>query len=107
VCFDCRTTERVPISRLTRDCRKCHAPAEHVYYKFRIPARDDDKAWSELKWRVREVNDRIKAGALRHLRAESDRYLRMLRSAPTKRLKSLQRRLRQIDEKLRKWERWP
>ncbi len=97
----------MPVTRLTRDCRICHAPAEHVYYKFRIPTRDDDKAWRELKQRVREVNDRMKARAVEALRAKVDRYSRVIPSATPGRQPKLRREMEAAQEKLRKWERWP
>jgi len=107
VCFECRTTERVPIARLTRDCRICHAPAEHVYYRFRIPTRDDDKGWRELRQRVREVNDRIKAGAVASLRGKVERYSRILASARPRRQPKLRREMEAAQELLSKFERWP
>jgi hypothetical protein len=106
VCFTCRTTERVPIARLTRKCRKCHAPAEHVYYKFRIPRADDDKGWSDLMQRVREVNRTIREGALKHFRSRAERYARALKGQPEKRTKAAEARLREIEEKIRKYEQW-
>lgn len=106
VCFTCRTTERVPIARLTRKCRKCHAPAEHVYYKFRIPRADDDKGWSDLMQKVREVNRDIREGALRHFRSQAERYLRILSEQPAKRTRTIEARLREVEEKIRKIEEW-
>lgn len=102
VCFACRTTERVPLSRLTRNCRVCRAPAEHVYYKFAIPPKDDDKSWQELLRKVREVNDQIKANLLRYWRPKAERYARI----PNKRA-VVRRRLRELNEKIAKLERWP
>lgn len=107
VCFECRTTERVPLARLTRNCRRCRAQAEHVFYKFRIPAADDDRAWADLKQRVREVNDQMKARALRHLHAKADRYIRNLTSARGERKARLRRELGAIQDRIAQWEQWP
>ena len=106
VCFTCRTTERVPIARVTRQCRKCHAPAEHVYYKFRIPRADDDKGWSDLMQKVRDVNRTIKDRALRRLRSEAERYSRSLTSQPAHRSRAIQAKLRELEQKIGKLEQW-
>ena len=106
VCFACRTTERVPVSRITRTCRKCHEPVEHVYYKFRVPRLDDDAGWSDLMQKVREVNRTIRENALKHLRSEAERYSRMLTAQPMHRAKTVATRLREIQEKISKFEQW-
>ena len=105
-CFTCRTTERVSFARITRTCRKCHAPAEHVYYKFRIPRADDDRGWQELMQRVREVNDRIKTRTLAWLRQRAAAYVRNVESAPAHRQKRLRRHLRAIESAIAEWEQW-
>ena len=107
VCFDCRTTERVPIyRRLTRNCRKCRRPAEHVYYKFRIPPIDDDKAWRELATKVRQVNDAIKKNRLTYLRDRVDRYTRALETVPPGRRAAFLKRLKGVNEEIAEWEGW-
>lgn len=103
VCFTCRTTERVPIARVTRKCRKCHAPAEHVYYKFRVPRADDDKGWSDLMQKVREVNRTIREGALRYFRSQAERYSQI---PSEKRTRAAEAGLREAEEKIRKYEEW-
>lgn len=55
VCFECRTTERVPVSRIIRICRRCRKHAEHVFYKFKIPRRNDDAGWQELQSKARTL----------------------------------------------------
>lgn len=107
MCFACRTTERVPSPRLTRDCRLCHSPAEHVYYKFRIPRRDGDRRWSDLQQQVRDVNRKIKARAVARLQRDAERYLRLLETQPADRLPMLRHRLRDIQTALSQWDRWP
>ena len=101
VCFPCRTTERVPYERATRNCRKCHAPAEHVYYKFRIPRADDDRGWADLMQKVRDVNRVIKERALERLRSEAERYARI----PDRNGKAAAR-LRDLQEKIQQLEQW-
>lgn len=106
VCFSCRTTDRVPSPRVTRDCRICHAPAEHVYYKFRIPRADDDEGWLELKRKVREVNVKIKARSVAKLTSDAERYARLLASQPEERRAGSRHKLREIQRALAEWERW-
>lgn len=107
VCFACRTTERVPMARITRRCRKCGARAEHVYYKFRIPRRDDDRGWEMLRVRVREVNNIIKSRALDRLSRRKTRAEGALATAKkANSRKKARQRLRLIHEKLRRWESW-
>jgi recombinational DNA repair protein (RecF pathway) len=84
-CFGCRTTERVPASRIAKTCRKCRKPAHHVYYKFKIPGRLDDRAWSDLEDRVRPMNFEIQSRALQRLRVERARLERLVREAPVSR----------------------
>ena len=107
VCFTCRTTERVRLTRLAHKCRICRAPAEHVYHKFRIPQKDDDRAWSELMKKVRGLNRDIKIRAVRQLIAEAERCRHALIAAPENRLIDLRRQLRDAEEALLKWEQWP
>src|SRR5215467_335871 len=104
VCFTCRTTERVPVGRLTRRCRKCRAPAEYVYYKFRIPRVKDDKGWRALMQSVRELNRAIATRALHWLRARADRYARALPSQPPHRRRTFERLLRDVEEEIRAYE---
>ena len=106
VCFACRTTDRVPFRRLTRDCRVCRSPEEHVYYKFRVPRADDDRGWSDLQRKVREVNGKIKARAVAKLQHDAERYARLLETQPAERLPMLRHRLRDIHAALLEWERW-
>lgn len=103
VCFDCRTTERVPVGRWTRDCRKCRKPATYVYWKFSIPKKKDDDGWAELRRRTAEVNAVIKARQLRSLRERVERYERML---PRIRGTRLSMRLEAMREELAAFERW-
>jgi hypothetical protein len=108
VCFTCRTTERVPLARVTRRCRKCRAPSEHVYHKFRIPRADDDTGWSELMRKVREVNDVLKTDMVRRLRERAEKYERQLAAARADDPRSirLKAHLRELQERLAEWETW-
>jgi hypothetical protein len=106
VCFDCRTTERVPAGRITRNCRKCRAQAEHVYYKFKIPQRDDDVAWQSLQTKVRAFNHQVKSNVLARLRQERAKLERLLAEVPeTKqdRRRLLRFKLKVVNEKMRQW----
>ena len=107
VCFACRTTERVSLSRFTRNCRKCRAVAEHVYYKFRIPPADDDKGWADLRVKVRSVNDQIKKYALQRLNAKAERYTRIVATMSEPRAKKIRRWLREVQDDIRTYEQWP
>ena len=106
VCFDCRTTERVPLARLTRDCRICRKPAEHVYFKLRVPRADDDDGWRTLMVAAREINTEMKARALALLRRKVADYVRVLETAPPHRRSTAQRHLREANERIAQWERW-
>lgn len=106
VCFDCRTTERVPTQRITRDCRKCHKPSEHVFFKLRIPRRGDDRGWDELRVAARKINDGIKWHALAFLREKAETYERELVSSPAHAGSSKKRHLRELRERIAQWERW-
>lgn len=107
VCFDCRTTERLPTSRIAKKCRKCRKPAQHVYYKFRIPARGDAKAWADLEARVRPMNLEMQTRALKRLRARRARLERLVatvRSDVTRRAHL--RQLRQVNLETQAWLTW-
>ena len=109
VCFDCRTTERVPVQRITRNCRKCRKPAHHVFYKFRIPTRSDDGGWRILESRVRPMNLEWQARALALIRERTARLERQLATAPARheaRRKVLSRRLRALKAKSEEWKTW-
>lgn len=109
VCFDCRTTERVPVSRITRACRKCRKQAEHVYYKFKIPPRNDGAGWQELQTKVRALNHRAKSNALSRLRQERTKLLRLVAEVPDTergRTSSLRSKLKSIDQKMEEWSMW-
>lgn len=109
VCFDCRTTERVPTSRIAKLCRKCRKPAHHVYYKFRIPGRTHDRGWTQLETRVRPMNVELQVRALARLRARRERLERVLASGPGKneaKRKQLARELREIESKCKEWLQW-
>ena len=111
VCFNCRTTERVPIyRRLTRNCRKCRGQAEHVYYKFKIPKRDDTRGWRELEGKVRVFNRAEKNRELPRLRQEQTQLERLLAETPQTRqtrLKALRTKLKVIKGKIEEWNLWP
>ena len=109
VCFECRTTERVSASRITRICRKCRKQAEHVYYKFKIPPRDDDAGWQALQTKVRTLNREAKSNMLSRLRQERTKLQRLLADVPESRqdrLRSLRFKLKSVNEKLDKWSLW-
>lgn len=107
-CFDCRTSERVPATRITRDCRRCRRPAVHVWYKFRLPRAHDDAAWRELARQVRDVNAAMKQRALERLDVLRTRYSRILAEAPatsTKR-RDATRRLALVQAQRADWRKW-
>lgn len=107
VCFECRTTERQPFSRITRNCRVCRRPAEYVYWKLRIPKKDDDKGWIELARRTRANNDKIKKRMLTWEQAREARYERMLANTrDPERRRRLESALRNIRGKIARWEQW-
>lgn len=106
VCFECRTTERVPVERITRTCRRCRRQAEHVYYKFAIPRRDDDAGWQELQGKVRALNRQTKSNMLSRLRQERAKLQRLLAEAPQGgqgRLRSLRSKLKKVNEQMEEW----
>jgi hypothetical protein len=109
VCFDCQTTERVPAGRITRNCRKCRAQAEHVYYRFKIPQRDDSVAWQSLQTKVRAFNRQAKSNVLARLRQERERLERQIAELPKNkpgRQRMLSFKLKVVDEKIEKWSLW-
>lgn len=109
VCFDCRTTERVSVARITRTCRKCRKQAEHVYYKFKIPKRADDAGWRELEAKVRTYNRRARSYVLPRLRQERTKLERLLSEMPKSkpdRRRSLSFKLKNINEYIRQWSLW-
>jgi hypothetical protein len=109
VCFDCRTTERVPTARIAKTCRKCRKPAHHVYYKFKVPARTDDRGWSALEPRVRAVNIDMQTRALARLRERRLRLERVLDSGALKneaKRKQLRRQLRDVKAASEDWLQW-
>jgi hypothetical protein len=109
VCFECRTTERVPDGRITRNCRKCRRRAEHVYHKFKIPRGDDDAAWRELLTKVRLFNRQAKSNALLRLgqeRANLERLLARVPASKPHRQRSLRLQLKTINESVEKWKLW-
>ena len=109
VCFDCRTTERTPAWRITRNCRRCRKTAQHVYYKFRIPRRGDDAGWAELETRVRSYNRAIQSQVLPRLRKEKDWIERILSTYPDLRpyrRRMLMRQIRRIEEERAGWLEW-
>ena len=109
VCFDCRTTERVPLGRISRNCRRCRKQAEHVFYKFKIPQRTDNAAWQELQTKVRAFNHRAKANALVRLRQERTRLERILAEVPEskpERRRLLGSKLKRITADMKEWSLW-
>ena len=109
VCFTCRTTARVPAQRITQVCRQCREPAEHVYYKFKIPRRDEDAGWEDLQTKVRAVNRKLKSNALTGLRKERAKLERLLaevaRSQPD-RQRSLRFKLKTVQIRTEQWSTW-
>jgi len=108
-CFECRTTGRVPSSRITMDCRKCRKPAHHIYYKFKIPGRRDERGWAELERRVRPMNLEFQTGALRRVRAEQARIRRVIETLPESRRArrlDLNRRLERLAKEHDDWLKW-
>jgi hypothetical protein len=109
VCFDCRTTERIPTGRITKRCRFCRKAAEHVYQKFKIPRRNDDKGWQELKAKVRPFNERVKWHHISHLTKEQHKIERVLESVPSyqeRKRRELSGRLKISREKYKAWQQW-
>jgi hypothetical protein len=109
VCFDCRTTERVPVGRISRSCRKCRKQAEHVFYKFKIPKRTDDAAWQELETKVRAFNRNVKTDALVRLRQERTRLERLIAELPESkpdRRRVLSFKLKRITADMKEWTQW-
>jgi len=107
VCFECRTTEREPYGRWTRNCRKCRARAEYVHYKFRIPKKDDDDGWAELRKRAQEVNAQIKTRALASEHRREEHYTRILATVETPSTRhELEEKLRSIRDAISVWEQW-
>jgi hypothetical protein len=107
VCFACRTTERDSSLRITRKCRKCRRLAERVYYKFRIPAADDDRGWDELMQKVRVFNREARAGALKWLaeqRVRCESKLGRLKASQIRKRRELNTRLRELQERMAEWE---
>lgn len=109
VCFDCRTTERVQAARIAKRCRLCGKPAVHVFYKFRIPRKDDDKGWDDLRRRTSQFNTAAKARALERLTKDQAKFQELLSLAPDEnqaKRESLAKRIRQIDKQIRDWQEW-
>lgn len=109
VCFDCRTTERVPTSRISKSCRKCRKPAQHVYHKFSIPPRKDDDGWADLEKRVRPMNLEMHVRALAGLREKRARLERQLETASAsseERRKQMRRQLRTVVSEIKEWQKW-
>jgi hypothetical protein len=77
-----------------------------VYYKFRIPRRDDNEGWRDLKTKVREVNAKMKARAVARLQADAARFERVLASTPGA-SRAIRQKLRDIETVLAAWRRWP
>ncbi len=106
VCFDCRTTERVPALRIARNCRKCHKPAEHVFYKFKIPKRGDNTGWAILQKKVRPLNLEIQTKVLFRMRAERARLERVLSQTPPEkesRRLEITRKLKMMEKQKSEW----
>ena len=109
VCFTCRTTERVPASRISKRCRKCRAPAEYVYWKFKVPKRGDDASWDALQAKVRPMNRATKARALARLERERAKVERILATLPRdmeQRRRSLQAKLSINEQQAVEWQQW-
>lgn len=109
VCFTCRTTARVTVGRITQVCRQCRAPAEHVYYKFKIPRRGDDAGWEELQMKVRADNRTLKSTALARLRQERAKRERLLGETPQSqpaRQRSLRFKLKTVQKEAEQWSTW-
>lgn len=109
VCFRCRTTERVPLPRINKTCRKCRNKAEHVFYKFRIPAGRDDRAWADLQVRVRAYNREAKARVVERLEREQAWLERILSETPDTRFqkrRSLEIRVRLNRKRMAEWLQW-
>jgi hypothetical protein len=109
VCFDCRTTERVPIARISRACRKCRKPAHHVYYKFSIPKRDDNPGWKDLEAKVRPMNRKIYVTVMSRLRRDRAHLEQVLAETPVTRdarRRDLNRKLKINAKELQSWEQW-
>ena len=108
-CFDCRTTARVPYSRIALRCRKCGKFAEHIYFKFRIPKRDDATGWMDLLRKVRPFNRAVADANLDRLSKEQLRVEHQLETCGAKqdaRRKALRFKLRTIGKELADWRSW-
>ena len=103
VCFECRTTERVPVSRLSKTCRKCRKPAESVFYKFPIPRRTDDRGWEELLRKVRPFNRAARERALVYYRTEQARLEKLIHTTPSK-ARAFATRLKAARKAITQWQ---
>ncbi len=109
VCFDCRTTERVPHQRISRNCRKCRKAAHYVYYKFAIPKRDDSLGWNELESKVRPMNKKTLSQVMIRLANEREQLERVLSETPLTReahRRDLIRRIRLNEKERVEWSKW-
>lgn len=109
VCFACRTTDRDAGSRITRRCRRCRAPAEYVYWKFKIPKASDDAGWVELENKVRPMNRATKARVLATLEKDRLNIERVLATVPVDneaRRRSLEAKLSIIRKQVAEWQQW-
>jgi hypothetical protein len=71
VCFDCRETMHRPTEYPGPvACRQCGAPGRCLGTQIRVPARVDERAWRELRARLRDA---------RSARAEAAVYSRVRR----------------------------
>jgi hypothetical protein len=96
-------------SRIALRCRKCGKPAEHVYYRFRIPKRDDANGWIELLRKVRPFNRSVADANLDRLSKERLRVEHQLETCGANRearMKALRFKLRTIDKELTDWRSW-
>ena len=83
ICWPCRTSYRADVytQRDLRRCAECGEPISFVSEKVRIPKKDDDRGWEELRGRRRSAAaDRLED--LKRLRRELMDRAAELRSRP-------------------------
>lgn len=77
-----------------------------MYYKFKIPQKDDDAGWQELQVQIRALNRQAKSNMLSRLRQERVKLERLLAEVPQNkqdRLRSLRSKLKKVNKQMEDW----